>query len=174
MYLEAEPAEVKQAKAPHELFMVNLLLFHLLMTPAAIVIDIGTWGLLLPLSLSLTVMGYSLWRARRAERQHRLVMLHWKLALRRYRVLLIGYAITAVILLLGYLLTLAMDEGSMRQIMFTVITRIGVVPLVVMVFVLAFLESSGLSQAGSQEVPDWLFARYFPDELEQYNGVDNA
>ena len=162
MYLEVDAATVKKAKAPHELFMINLLLFHLLMTPAAIFLGIGTWGLLLPLVLSLGVMTYSWQRSRRAEQEHPLVMLHWKLALRRYRVLLIGYAVTAAILLLGFLLTLTMDEGSMRHIIFTVITRIGVVPLVVMVFILAFLESSGLSMAGNQEIPDELHARYFP------------
>lgn len=174
MYLQAEPAVVKKAKAPHELFMVNLLLFHLLMTPAAIVLEIGTWGMLLPLSLSLSVMVYSVWRARGVQGEHPLVMLHWKLALRRYRLLLIGYAITATILLLGFLLTLTMDEGSMRHIVFTVITRIGVVPLVVMVFILAFLESSGLSQAGNQEVPDALYNHYFPEQADQANGVSDA
>ena len=162
MYLEVDMATAKKAKAPHELFMINLLLFHLLMTPAAIFLGIGTWGLLLPLGLSLGVMAYSWRRSQRAEQEHRMVMLHWKLAMSRYRILLVGYGVTAAILLLGFLLTLTMDEGSMRHIIFTVITRIGVVPLVVMVFILAFLESSGLSMAGNHEVPDNLYQRYFP------------
>jgi hypothetical protein len=174
MYLEADGAVVKKAKAPHELFMINLLLFHLLMTPAAIVLDIGTWGMLLPLSLSLMVMAYSCWRSRRALAEHPLVMLHWRLALSRYRILLIGYGVTAALLLLGFLLTLTMGDDNMSEIMFTVITRIAVVPLILMVFILAFMESSALSMAGNREVPDELHARYFPPVTHQEQGVHHA
>jgi hypothetical protein len=88
--------------------------------------------------------------------------------------LLIGYAITALILLLGYLLSLGMQDENMREIMLTVITRIGVVPLLVLVFVLAFLESSALSMAGSQEVPDALYAAYFPHAPVNEHGDSNA
>lgn len=174
MYLPADTATIQRAKTPHELFMINLLLFHLLMTPVVIFIGIGLWGLLLLLGLSLAVIGYSGWRSRRAKTAAPLVMLHWKLAMRRYRILLGGYAVTAVILLLGFLFTLGMDEGSMRTILLTVVTRIGVVPLLVLVFILAFLESSALAMAGGREVPDALYERYFPDNMLKKDGVRDA
>lgn len=161
MYLASDVITIRQAKAAHELFMVNLLLFHLLMTPAAIVLGIGLWGLLLPLLLSLGVIAYSYLRSRQLLRAAPLRMLHWQLAMRRYRLLLIGYAVTALILLLGFLLSLGMQDENMREIILTVITRIGVVPLLLLVFILAFLESSALSMAGNQEVPDSLYAEYF-------------
>lgn len=152
--------ERNKAKNPHELFILNLIGFHLLLAPAAIAFKIGAWALLLPPILSSGVMSFILWRARRAEAGDPwFVMAHWKIALRRCRLLLIGYAITGTILLLAFLLSLGM-EGRMKEIMFTALTRIGVMPTVILVFVAFVLESNALFQAVRGEVPDAIVARY--------------
>ena len=104
--------------------------------------------------------GFIYWRARRAERADPwFVMAHWKIALRHCRLLLIGYGITGGILLLASLLTLGM-QGNMQEIFFTAITRLGVMPTVILVFVSFILESSALFQAVRGEVPDAIVNRY--------------
>lgn len=50
--------EKKLAQAPHNLFIICVFMFDLLLTPAAIVIDVGMYGLLLPLSCSLVAAAY--------------------------------------------------------------------------------------------------------------------
>ncbi len=142
-----------QAKVPHNLFMLNLALFHLLMTPAIIAAGVGELGILLPLALSLTVMAYT-WRRAQAGHDQPFVCAHWQLAVRRYRLLLIAYAVTAVLLLLGWLLTQGASDPNMRDILQTVLLRIAVMPVVLMVMVNFYLESSAIFQATNGEVPD--------------------
>lgn len=149
-----------KAKSPHELFMLNLIAFHLLLAPASIALGIGEWGLLLPPSFSAFVLGYIYVRARRAERADSwFVMLHWRIAVKRSKLLVISYAVTGAILLL-VLLLIQGEDASMRGIMLTVFTRVAVMPVVIMVFVTFVLESSALYQAGRGEVPDSIAERY--------------
>ena len=147
-----------QAKTPHNLFMLNLALFHLLMTPAIIAWGIGEVGILLPLALSLGVMAYT-WRRAGAGHDQPFVCAHWQLAVRRYRLLLGAYAVTGVLLLLGWLLTLGTADPNMRDILQTVLLRIAVMPVVLMVMVDFYLESSALFQATNGEAPSVLMQR---------------
>lgn len=166
MYFEVSESERAKAKNPHELFIMNLIAFHLLLAPAAIALKIGALALLLPVLLSSGVMSFIYWRARRAEvRDPWFTMAHWKIALLRCRLLLIGYGITGGILLLAWLLSLGM-QGHMKEIMFTALTRIGIMPTVILVFVAFVMESNALFQAARGEVPDGIVARYpAPAEL---------
>ena len=162
----ADPVR-SRAKNAHELFILNLIAFHLLLAPAAIALGIGAWALLLTPLFSLPVLGYIFLRSRRAEtRDPWFVMVHWKVAVQRAKLLLISYAVTAVILLVVFVLTQG-AEGSMQEILFTVFTRVGVMPVVITVFVTFVLESSALNQAGQGEVPDRLVQRYpAPDDVQ--------
>ncbi|MCK9530224.1 MAG: hypothetical protein M0R77_06635 [Gammaproteobacteria bacterium] len=160
MQFQVAETERNRAKNPHELFIINLIAFHLLLAPAAIALDIGTWALLLPVVFSLMVMAFIYVRTRRAvSGEPWFVMAHWQIALRRCRLLLIGYGVTGGILLLAWLLGLGM-QPNMRDIMFTALTRIGVMPTVILVFVAFVLESNALFQATRGEVPDAVVKRY--------------
>jgi hypothetical protein len=150
---------IKQAKTPHELLMFNLFAFHLLVTPLILWLGIGMKGLVLPPLLSFTVIGYIYSRGRRAERDGPwFVMAHWKLARLRIRLLLIAYGITGVLIGLAWLVSLG--AGQTQAIMLTVLTRVAVMPTILMVFVVAVLESSAIYQATRGEVPDGIAARY--------------
>lgn len=160
MYYEVDDGVRKRAKTPHELFMLNLAAFHLLATPAGIALGIGLWAFLIPLTLSGLVMIFTLMRARSCEHDCPwFVMVHWKLALRRYRYLLMAYAVTALILGLGWLLTMG-EQHSTQHIMRTVFTRLSVVPTLLMVMVSFIMESGAIVQATSGQVPDQLVALY--------------
>lgn len=171
MYFEVEERERNRAKNPHELFMLNLIAFHLLLAPAAIALGIGEWGLLLPVFFSLLVMALIYVLAKRAESHSPwFVMAHWKAALRRCRLLLIGYGISGIVLLLAWLLSLGM-QPSMREIMFTALTRVAVMPTVILVFVSFVLESNALFQAARGEISDGIVARYpAPADLAPVGG----
>jgi len=91
--------------------MLNLALVHLLMTPGMIALDVGLKVILIPLFLSPGIMLIS-WRIskRTAIKSDDFVRQHWLLALKRYRILLIAYTITAALILLGHLLTLSSPD----------------------------------------------------------------
>ena len=116
-------------------------------------------------------MAFIYWRARRAETADAwFVMAHWKIALRHCRLLLIGYGITGGTLLIASLVALGM-QGNMKEIFFTALTRIGVMPTVILVFASFIVESSALFQATRGEVPDAIVNRYpAPDGLVESHG----
>lgn len=166
MIIDTDDSLRRRAKTPHELMMLNLFAFHLLVTPLILFSGIGTLGLLIPPLLSGLVIAFIYLRGRRAEKQEPwFVMAHWKLAFARAKLLMLGYGISA--LLLGLAAFIAMNSTTTKAIMFTVLTRVAIMPTVVMVFVTAVLESSGIYQAGSSEVPEGIASRFPPPEEEK-------
>ena len=163
MLFEIEDQLRRRAKTPHELFVLNLAVFHLLLAPAAIVLKIGVAGFLIPLGASLAVITFTYLRARRS-RQHDawFVAAHWTLATRRARILLTVYAISGAILGAGLLVASGIDKKTTQDIMLTVFSRIAVAPLLIGVMLGFVLESGALYQAGRGEVPDALVKRYPP------------
>ncbi len=152
-----------RAKTPHEVFVVNLIGFHLLLTPAAIALGIGMGALLLPPLLSGAVIGFLAWRTRRAAVQAPwFVAAHWRLALRRGVLLLYGYGASGALVLLGWLLTLGIERPETQSIMFTVFTRIAVMPTFIMVLITFALSTSAIGQAGRGEVPDRIALKFPP------------
>ena len=149
----------RRAKTPHELFVLNLAVCHLMLAPAAIVLQIGVAGFLVPLAASLSIIAFTYLRARRGRLHDPwFVAAHWTLAARRARILLAVYAISGMILGAGLLVASGIDRKTTQDIMLTVFSRIAVAPLL-MGFV---LESGALYQAGRGEVPDALAKRIPP------------
>ena len=154
-----------KAKLPHNLFMLNLALFHLLMTPAVIALNVGIMGMLLPLLLSLSVMLYTCLQSRARDRHaHWFIHAHWQLACRRYRLLLISYALTLLLLCLGWLLSLSANDPNMTLILQTVFIRISIMPVLIVVMVNFYLESSAISLATNGEIPDQFVQELSPDK----------
>jgi len=158
----AEPVR-RRAKSPHELFMLNLAAFHLLLAPAAIVLKIGVVGFLLPLLASLAVMTFTYFRARRAASHDPwFVAAHWKLAVRRNRILIAAYAFSGILLGIGLMVASGSDKKTTQEIITTVFARISAVPLLISVMVCFVLESGSIYQAMRGEVPDSLLKRLPP------------
>lgn len=146
MIYPANEEEKKRAQVPHNVFITGALLFDLLMTPAAIAMNIGMFGLLIPLSLSLMVMGYIYTRAR--SHAPDFVGLHWQLALRHSMWLLIGYGLTALLILLGWVLS-SMTAAHMKDILWVALTRIAILPSLIAVMVTLMTEASAMSSVGN-------------------------
>mgnify|MGYP001112079751 CR=1 FL=1 len=192
MFFAIDDQQQRRAKSPHELTMINLLLFNLLIGVALLggsmaqpdsLIAVYKWfGVALPLALSLAVILFTWARAARAPRTEPwFVAAHWRLSASRYRALLAAYVISAAVVSLAFFggnehaelerriaaLPPAMQEMERHKLnsqdMGSAIwARIGVVPLLLTVMGLIMLESGALYQAGRGEVPDSLVARLPP------------
>jgi len=162
MLFEIDEAVRKRAKTPHELSMLNLVAFHLLAAPASIVLDIGLMGFLVPLGLSLSFIGFLWIQALKGHgKDPWFQAVHWRLSANRTRILLVGYAITAVILGFAFLVT---SGSSKSDIMMVALSRVAAVPVLITVMVCFVLESSSIYQAGRSEVPDGLAKRFPPPD----------
>ena len=192
MFFPVPESERRSARSPHELAMVNLLLFNLLIGIALLAGSmaqpdslIGTHKWLamgVPLGISLAVILYTWVRAARAAAGSPwFVAAHWRLAASRYRLLLVAYVICAAILSLALVggdqtaaieaqvkdLPPAMQEMERRKLGSqhmgeAVWARIAVVPLLLAVMVTIMLESGSIYQAQRGEVPDRLVDDFPP------------
>jgi hypothetical protein len=161
-YAAATDAEVQLAQFPHNLFVSGLFLFDLLMTPAMLALKIGMIGLLVPLACSGTLIAYIFLRGKKTTTWF--VDAHWKLAFARAQWLLIGYAISAVLIFLAWLLSLSTNDPNMGHIIWTALTRIALMPTLILVLVTAVLEASAIPLAAKREVPDKLAASSPPPD----------
>jgi hypothetical protein len=159
MQPEVTSSEIKQAKVPHNLFVSGLFFLDLLMTPAIIVLNIGMSGLLIPLICSLTLIGYIFVRARQTTQWFPAA--HWRLTFIHAKWLMIGYAASALLILLAWLLSQGAHEASMQRILWTSLTRVALMPTLIAVMITAVMEASAIGLAGKGEVPSKI-VRDFP------------
>ena len=141
-----------KASTPHELLMMDLSIFHLILPVA------GLSSGYLSLFLTISLIGSAViifWIAYRAHQkgQTDLVHQHWQLAWKRCRWLLIAYMVSIGIMLLGWLLASLQVDHNMYTIFLVVFSRIAVVPTILMMMVLFVLETTALSQAKQNEYP---------------------
>lgn len=173
MQFDIDPSTRRQGRAPHELAMVNLLVFNLL---ALVALLAGSFlqqgsalahyrllGVLAPLGVSLGIVAYTFVRAARARaRGAWFAAAHWEVAKGRCKILLITYAVGAGLIALGWLISQGQKDPRMADLMFIALQRVALAPLLISVMVLAVLESSGLVQAGNGEVPEGVVKRLPP------------
>jgi len=192
MFYAIDESSRRRAKSPHELAMVNLLLFNLVigiallagsMAPPETLLARYKWlAVAGPLVLSLGVMMLTWWRAARAAgAQPWFVAVHWRLTARRYRLLLGAYLVSAAVVGVAFiggdreveverriaglppaLQAMERQKLASQHMGEAIWARIGVVPLLLTVMTLIMLESGGLYQAGRGEVPDGIAARFPP------------
>lgn len=143
--------EARQAQLPHNLFIAGLFVFDLLMTPAIIGLKIGMIGMLIPLLLSCSLIAYLYLRSRRTVSEF--VDAHWQLAFRRGKLLMLGYAVSAALIFIAWLVSLTARDASMAHIMWIALTRVALVPTLIFVMITAMLEFGAYVQAGKREMP---------------------
>lgn len=160
MQFQVSKSEIKQAHMPHNLLIVGLFSLNLLMTPAVLALKIGMAGLLIPLLSTGILLAYM--RLRSQKTTLWFVDAHWRLAVKNSRWLLLGYAVTAGLILIAWLVSLTAHEASMKHILWTALTRIALLPTLAGVMVTAIMEASAISLATKREVPDDLVTRFPP------------
>lgn len=160
MQFEIEPSAIKRAQFPHNLLISALFGFNLLMAPAIIALKFGMTGLLIPFLSTGALIGAIYLRSRKNTLWF--VDAHWRLAFKNSRWLMLGYAITALLVLAGWLVSLAAANPSMGHILWTALTRIAILPTLAGVMITAIMEAGGISLASKREVPDSLVASFPP------------
>lgn len=146
---EISDAEVKQAQIPHNLFISGLFIFDLLMTPAVIVLGLGMPGLLVPLLCSGALVAYIFLRGKNISSSF--VAAHWKTAYKHGIWLMAGYAVSAGLIFIAWMLSLNARDANMGHILWTALTRIALLPTLVAVMVTAVMEASAISAATKRE-----------------------
>ena len=151
--------EVKAAQAAHELFMINLGAL-LLLGPMAIFLGIGRISMIIPLLFSAVFVLYTYVKITRARSWF--IEVHWRLALRNYRWLFLGYGITTLLLLVSWLVELTSSTGSPGQFLAMALIRIGVMPTIIMVLACFVMENGALNLVLRHEVPERMLKSFPP------------
>lgn len=163
MSYEISDNEKKQARHPHELFLINLITNHILLFAAALGVATSYPLLLLPTALaSASILIYTLVRARRSLTVDSwFVSCHWQVAARRSRMFLIMLA--AVSGVVCTILLLAAGDPSPQQ---WAILGATVLPVMVTVLVLIILETDAMQQATHGDLPKWVRERMPQPQIE--------
>lgn len=145
------------AAYPHEFLMTNLSVFHLLIPLVALSSDYINIILAASLGGSILALLWIVKKARvtccAASKDTSLIKAHWQEAWKRSQFLLIGYAISAGILLLGWFIASSQTDPNMSGILFAVFSWIAAVPLVLIVFGLFVLSTVSSARAKRGEFP---------------------
>jgi hypothetical protein len=159
-YENATPEEVKKAQIPHNIFISGVFLFNLLMTPAILALKIGMVGLFIPLLCSGALIAFIYLRSKKTTSWF--ADMHWKVSFSRCKLLMLAYAASATLIFLAWLISISTKDHNMSHIIWTALTRVALMPTVIMVLVTAVMEFSSYAQAGKREVPDKLAAAFPP------------
>ncbi len=158
MIFDIDEAQIKPAKAAHELFMVNLGAL-LLLGPMAVFLGIGRLGIVLPVLSSLGFILFTYFKSRRLEREGPwFVYVHWRQALYNYRWLVVGFSLTLLFLLMSWGLEQSLDPHSPSRFLAVALTRIGVMPTIIMIFACFVIENGALNQVLRHEVSEKMVA----------------
>ncbi len=154
MQFEVTESEIIQAKYPHNLLISGMFIFNLFAVPLVIAFHIGMLGLLIPFVCSSALVSYIHFKSKKVASSF--VAAHWRLSLLNSKWLFIGYTVTSMLVGIAWLVSLTAHDASMKQILWTALTRIGLLPTLIAVMVTAVMEANAISQATNRELPDKL------------------
>jgi hypothetical protein len=157
---DPDEAEIKAAKIPHDIFLSNLIMNHILLFTG-----ISTFGpqylyfmVLVPI-FSVMALAYTFYRASKVKREDsEYVYIHWQIA-RRWS-LLFTYALLLLssVSLLGWLAN--QHLGLMKEAVYGLIGGFGILPTLATVLVLIVIESDSLHHARVGTLPKWALRRF--------------
>lgn len=166
MKFEISDELTHKAKVPHDIFLTNLIGNHILWFVAALGLVRSYWQ---PLALvpivSLSLLFYTLWRARRArQEEHWYVMVHWQIAAERSRFFIYMLLAVLFVCLLGWIGYTYL--GMMQVAVMALIGGVGLLPIMVSVLILILMESDALHQASLHKLSERVVGKYpLPDDV---------
>ena len=157
---EPNEAEIKAAKIPHDIFLSNLIMNHILLFTG-----ISTFGpqyfhfMALVPKFSIMALAYTFYRASKVKREDsEYVYIHWQIA-RRWSVLFSGVLTLLVcVSTLGWLSNVYL--GMMKEAVYGLIGGLGILPTLVTVLILIVIESDSLHHARMGSLPKWAQRRF--------------
>ncbi len=162
MRFAVSPEDIRKANVPHEIFLTNLIGNHILMAIAAGgIAGSFPWVMALIPLISFSLLGYTLWRAKRSLHiDPWYPMCHWQVCARRSRIFIAMLLLLLGILIFGWIGYTYL--GMMREAVLALIGGGGILPVMVTVLVLIIIESDALYHANQAKLPDWVVKRYPP------------
>jgi uncharacterized membrane protein YdjX (TVP38/TMEM64 family) len=152
---EAQEHEIKAAKLPHDIFLMNLIMNHILLFTG-----ISTFGpqyikflAVVPI-ISVCALAYTFYRASRYDRnQSEFVYIHWQIARRWSKLFSYVLMLLATVSILGFLANQYM--GLMKEAVYAFIGGLGILPTLVSTLILIVIESDSLHHARMGTLPKW-------------------
>jgi hypothetical protein len=160
MRFEVSDREIKKANVPHEIFLTNLIGNHILMAVAAGgVAGSFPWVMALIPAISFSILGFTLWRARRAVgRDPWYVMCHWQVCARRSKIFILMLSMLLAAMALAW--AGHVYGGMMKEAAIALVAGGGILPVMVTVLVLVIVESDALYHANQAKLPQWVVDRF--------------
>ena len=162
--LQAEEHEIAAAKKPHDLFLSNLIMNHMLLFAA-----IAAFGqsyikfmVLVPI-FSVLTLSYTFYRSSTIKREDsEFVYIHWQIA-RRWSKLFTGVlTLLATVAIFGVLAHQHLD--LMKEAVYGIIGGLGILPTLLSTLVLIVIESDSLHHAKEGKLPKWAIKRFIEKE----------
>ena len=156
--------EIAAAKVPHDIFLSNLIMNHILLFTA-----IAAFGpqyfkymVLVPIFSALT-LAYIFYRSQKVKREDgEFTYIHWQIA-RRWNKLFAG--ILTLLLSVSFLGWLAHQYlGMMKEAVYALIGGFGILPTLMTVLALVVIESDSLHHARMGTLPKWARRRFLNEE----------
>ncbi|WP_456407018.1 hypothetical protein [Thiolapillus sp.] len=160
----------KQARHPHEFFLINLITNHILLFVGLLgMAKQMPWLLLIVPAVSIGILSYLVWRAMLSRsRDHWFVFCHWQLCARRSRffigmIALMGLGIAAILASVGG------NVSDLRPGHYAIGGMV-LLPTIFSVLVMIIMESDAVHKASIGDVPEWLVKKFPPPEELQSHG----
>jgi len=162
--LETNPQIKRDAKTPHELFTINVIMVHLIFSLGLIKllnISMAT-SIAVSILISLCIATYTYFRTKKAKQNDPyLVYLHWQLSLNRYKPLIIAYifyfTVTSLTLVISSDAPASMDGSTILD---SILILLGIVPLFFTVLISVVVGSGSMFNAGRGEIDEKLIEKY--------------
>lgn len=149
---ELSEEEIKRAKFPHDLFLVNLIGNHILTFVATLgIASSWAWPLLIVPIVSFTILGSIIFKAIRAKKSESdFVAKHWQIAKKR-SIFFIKMLLVLLLISLGGIYGYY-NLGWMKEAVYALIGGVCILPIMITTLVLILMESDSLHRASQGKI----------------------
>ncbi len=159
MKFEIDEAEIKASKIPHEVFLTNLIVNHILYFVSALGIakSIPQLVMVTPIA-SIAALAYIMIRGKRmVEEAPWFVQCHWRIAMKRSKLLMA--MLLGLIILLSTLYAIHIYGGAAFATIFP-FAAVVTLPVMVTIFALIIMESDALHQAKNGRISNSMVEKF--------------
>jgi hypothetical protein len=151
MQVEITEQEIKKAKFPHDLFLINLIGNHILTFVATLGLATSwAWPMLIVPIVSFIILGIIIVRGKKTQQtETEFVKKHWQIAVKR-SVFFIKMLI-ALLLIASFGFYAYTGLGWMKEAVYAMIGGACILPIMVTTLVLIIMESDALHRASKGE-----------------------
>lgn len=137
--------EKSRALTPHQLLIFNLLVFNIFFPLMSLLNNLEKILLPISLAVSLIVIVFIRFRAKTIHKTPQ-INAQWHIVWRRCRVLLIAYAVSVSIQLLGTVMAAMNPDPKMTGIMMIAFSRIAIIPTMAVVTPLLIMSTIAMTK----------------------------